>query len=462
MTNPNKKTMNQYKEKKFYRYSIGNNKTLFSKRIVILKSSQISFEFIIIFSLVIMAMTGFIYFINLKINEISREQDKALAMQLSEDIANEVMMASSVSDNYIRKFDIPYKLNGKTYYLGLSGDELEISIYSNGGKKSSYYSSLPMSVKGSFMKNISFNTTGHCITKSKKDGIRISKNQASLDTAIYQVKHGDVFDVYLSIYCIVNVKSIKATIQYDPGVLKIEAAEPIVSANPIYNNLTPLFNDYNLIYNYNNSEYIDASKGRFTFGYLGSECVSGNGEAIKLTFKVLDTAPKGETYIRFDDRLNDSIRLLDCKTNKFTKKGMPDSTKSARIIVTDEPPPPVPEGNSLFNVYNSHGEKVASFMDSGDIALMGECYAGSCNNRAHNIREKPFIIEDSSSNIVAYIDGYGNICITDNDCNYYDLECSDFPDGSFIIENNTGAVVSYISSIGRLCTVGEIYEKYLR
>ena len=419
-----------------------------------MKHAQISFEFIMIFGLVLMSLTAFIYVIHERIADISIEQEKIVMRNLANNIINEIIIASSVSDNYMRKFDIPVKLLGSDYKILMENNDISIQVFEGDYLKSEYFTPLPVQIKGGFMQNLSLNTTGHCITKNKIDGLRISRNQASLDASVFQVNQGDEFEVYVSLYCIVNIKSIRITVRYDPDILEIINSEPIVHIDPKYENRTPLFHSSEVVYDYSNTSYSNSTIGRFTYGYIGSDCSSGFGDVMKFKFKVKENAALGETLIEFDERIKDSIRLLDCATSKFTKEGLPDSKKGTKIIVSGNPLPPPPVGLPLFYLKNNLGENIASFRDSGDIVLKGNCNTGICSSPGNDA----LVIQDSNSDTVAYIDDQGNLCLEDNDCNYQDIDCSNPPDGSFIIKDDNDIIVSYIGSSGQLCTKGVINQ----
>ncbi len=297
------------------------------------RKAQISFEFIIIFSLVFTALLGFIYIINERMSELSEKQEQLVMKSLANNIFNEVVLASSVNNNYIRNFDVPVKLLGRDYKMFIDNNELSIQIIDG----PDYFAPFPVEVKGTFIENIDVNTTRHCITKNKVDGIRISKNQASLETEVLEVTKGDEFIVYVSLFCIVDLKSIRVTIKYDPVQLEIikQESKPVVTSDPEFENRVPLFDHYSLIYDYSNTggEYINDVTGRYTYGFLGRECKSGYGDVIKLVFKVKDTADIGITSIEFDDTMDETIRMLDCATNQFTKEGLPDSKNNVNINI---------------------------------------------------------------------------------------------------------------------------------
>ena len=297
------------------------------------KKAQISFEFIIIFGLVFFILIGLIYLVYYRLSELSDLQQDITMKNLADNLINEIVLASSVNNNYLRRFDLPARLSGKKYRLSLDNSEINIQLLENNNIIDEYLVVSPVDIKGGFIEDIDLNTTSHCITKSNADGVRIARNQASLDTNASGLKKGDSFEVYLSVNCVEDAKSITATISYDPAKLEIENAGPVVASDPQYKNLNPLFNGYTVIYDYTGTDGINEATGRFTYGYLGTDCVSGSGNIAKLTFKIKNTASPGETYIKFDDTYEENIKLLDCNTDKFTKEALPDSKKDAYITI---------------------------------------------------------------------------------------------------------------------------------
>jgi len=234
---------------------------------------QISFEFVMIFTLIFLVLTSFTYIINQRLTEISIEQERLVMKHLSTNIINEIVLASSVNNNYMRKFDVPGLLLGKRYDMGiLDNDLLVIKMYEGERVSREHFSVIPIKVKGTFLDNINVTNTKHCITKNNYDGIRISKNQASLDSNKDKVSYGDTFFVYISFNCVEDARSVEVTLKYDFDKLILKNAEPIVRKN---SNENPLFEDYRLIYDYSNSaeKYINDG-GRFTYGYLSKTCAS--------------------------------------------------------------------------------------------------------------------------------------------------------------------------------------------
>ena len=116
--------------------------------------SQISFEFIMIFSLVFFALSGFIYVINDRMNEISVKQEELIMKSLADSIINEIVLASSFNNNYMRRFDVPVKLFGQDYNMSIEDNFIHIEVIENGNVRIEHFAAFPIHVKGSFIDEI--------------------------------------------------------------------------------------------------------------------------------------------------------------------------------------------------------------------------------------------------------------------------------------------------------------------
>jgi hypothetical protein len=291
--------------------------------------AQVSFEFILIFSLVFLSLSGFIYIINQRLFELSKKQEVLELKQLADSIVNEVSIANSMNNNYVRKFDIPQKILGKNYRMRIDDSELTITVLENNNTYLEYFTAFPIPVKGSFIQNINYNTTQHCISRSY-DGVRISRTQASIDPNVTKIGLNGQFEVFVSLHCVKDTKSARFTLKYDPEKLTYKSSEAVVFDKPQYKYKNPLFDKMFIQYNFQSDMVYP---GRFSFGYLGKNCVSGSGNFAKVIFKVNDAAAKGMTEIVFDEDILENINILDCYTDKNTIDALPDSKNNAKIEI---------------------------------------------------------------------------------------------------------------------------------
>lgn len=312
------------------------------KTYIFSRKSQVSFEFITIFTLVFFVLVAFFFIMNTRLAEINEQQEITSMRDLANSIKNEVLLASSVNNNYLRRFDIPSSLSSKDYSMSIENDELTIKLLENDRVIRDYFTVFPSHVKGSFIDEINYSNKEHCITKNNFDGIRIARNQASIDASVDTAVPGSTFDVYLSLNCVEDVRSAQFTIHYDNDQLELVEPE-ILPITYLNKELGPLFEDLDsldygeALFNFNETDYpyIDQTIGRFTYGIIGKNCATGSGNIAKLVFKVKPTAQKGTTTIDFDSTFGDqNLIILDCTTSKSTENDIPDSKNSAKIVIT--------------------------------------------------------------------------------------------------------------------------------
>ncbi|MEM2131252.1 MAG: cohesin domain-containing protein [Candidatus Woesearchaeota archaeon] len=320
------------------------------------KKSQISFEFIIIFGIVFMVLTGFILIIKTKISEINEEKEYQEAISLINNIKTEILIASSVNNNYYRKFELPNKINGYEYNLILNNELLDLNLFEKFQSKSkerkikkTYNTILPFYVKGGFSEKINETNKEHCITKNNIDGIRIAKNQISLDSKesnIYnknydlEVKKDDFFNIYVNLYCITNLRSVQLTIKYDPNILELVDYELMTKLNyPEENTLFEYadlldMNGKGLTINNTFYKYIDPEQGRFTLSVIGKECVDASGNLAKIKFKAKEIPEKGLTKIDYEDLFNEeALKMYNCNFDAYSKEDLPKTKKNINIKI---------------------------------------------------------------------------------------------------------------------------------
>ena len=314
-----------------------------------MKKSQISFEFIMIFSLILISLVILMYMVNQRLSGIDEQQEDLLMQNLANNIISEVELASSVNNNYLRRFSIPPVINGKDYTMNIEDNILYIKIYENDLQVNYMDTALPVPVKGTFIEEITFNTTEHCITKTRYDGIRIARNQAGLDTSVKKVSPGQKFSVVVSLNCVENIRSTQFTIKYDSTIFKVlknSDFRPITQqnspgSNALFESLLPSvyfdFTDKYLTPPSTDYPYNDPDIARHTYAFIGSNCASGSGLVANITFEVKSPLPPShpaQTVIQFDpDFLDSELLVLDCTTNKYTKEGLPDSKTSVKINI---------------------------------------------------------------------------------------------------------------------------------
>jgi len=127
------------------------------------------------------------------------------------------------------------------------------------------------------------------------------------------------------------------------------------------------------------------------------------------------------------------------------------------LTTTPTPTPAFSPVGFFFQVQDSSGNSVASFMPTGTIILKGGCYAGTTGS-CSNPPDDAFVVRDASGVSHAFINASGSLCIEDSDCNYADASCSSPVDGSFVTRDTSDTSVSYISQTGTLCLTGSLVQ----
>lgn len=284
---------------------------------------------------VILVFVGFLSLMNFQFSEAEEKKDYTLMNDLADSIKNEAFMATKVQYNYIRKFEIPYTLNGKDYLIDLNKDSLTITNEEN----RSVTVVLSVEVKGGFIDKNRLGELEHCITKSELDGIRISRNQASIEPnitsdlrdidndGILEIESGKEFDVYVRLNCLEDIHMVKFSLelenldykryellyQYDDyGVLQTQFENPFFWKKP---------NDSLIIVNWNNP-ILD-----FSIPQVQGRTSSGSGNIIKLRLK--STYP-GIAKVKF---VSEQLELFDITYTKLSKEALPYSYIDLNIEV---------------------------------------------------------------------------------------------------------------------------------
>ena len=300
-----------------------------------MKKSQISLEFVMLISLVFLVFIGFMALMQNQFSQLNEEEDYSSMYNIANLIKNEVLIASKVHDNYIRKFEMPLALNGKDYTVDLQKDVLTIKIT---GEDSSVTVILPVQVKGGFIEKNEAGQMEHCITKNQHDGVRIARNQASIELeenanlkdidndGILEINSENEFSAYVRMNCIDNIQQVAFSLQLtnvnylgyeliyqynEFGVLQTQFVNPFFYREP----------DRDSIFREPSGSYLT-----FTIPQKSGQASSGSGNVIKLRLK----ASSGLAKIEF---VPDTISLMDNTATYLTKEALPSSNIPAEIEI---------------------------------------------------------------------------------------------------------------------------------
>ena len=354
------------------------------------KISQVSIELMIIFSLVLFVFLVFLAFVTSSISDIQENEDYIAMERFANDVKNEVILATQVHDNYIRRFDIPVTINGKEYNAYLNGNVLTIYLMQGGRKiTKNHVEILPVEVKGGFIEYSKINMTDHCVTKNQYDGIRIARNQVSLepyylngvpiesDQEYVPIKKGTLFYVYARMNCVENIKGFQFTLRFNGSNVEY-INHSLLDRNHDFNNvlfnkIRPRFFPLGLSYDFNKGiDYFDEENSykenlancftrpsdynefpyplydiegnlvgncsgvdlsRITIGITGLDCVTGSGNIVRIKFKAVET---GTTKIEFDPEFNKEEYI---KRNQTFKNNIHDNL----LVFKCNNPTPNPE-----------------------------------------------------------------------------------------------------------------------
>lgn len=304
--------------------------------------SQVSVEFILIFAIVLSVSVFFLGILNKNLSEINDKKDFALMQKFANNIRNEIVMASQVRDNYVRKFEVPYTINSKNYTIKLQKDELIVNITHENNKRIQIF--LPQEVKGGFLENNELGFLDYCISKNNNE-LRISRNQASLEYSAYDnqndgfnipadydyadsiigllsINKNENFRIYLRVNCVLNLQSIDFNLVFDNDRLRYISAlkqtdHGIIAGNP--NELSQWLGD---------AYYYDESCG------LGCKHITiikngkgplGSGVAAEFEFQAIDI---GTANIEIGN-----LKLIDSSITPTSQGYIPPSTTGIAVEI---------------------------------------------------------------------------------------------------------------------------------
>lgn len=188
---------------------------------------------------------------------------------------------------------------------------------------------------------------------------------------------------------------------------------------------------------------------RFTFDFVDAPPVYGGDWISEKAIINLNLAEKNLTInktflIGYTCKKHDGEWKCGCRTQDDCGYWMLQTHYSPEVPQT----PPSPTFNIL-----SGGNPVAQFDENGTIKLQGTCAVQtSCEPP-----EDSFVIQNSTEEIVSYIDNEGNLCIESGDCAGNSPSC-DVGNPAFVITNNLNTRVITVDAAGGLCLIGSLLE----
>ncbi|MBI3027378.1 hypothetical protein HYY70_04645 [Candidatus Woesearchaeota archaeon] len=312
--------------------------------------SQISMEFMLIFTLVLFISVAFLKTLHQNLSDLQDKNDAIAMENLVNEIKNELILALQVHDNYIRRFDIPYKLNGKNYTLNLQEDELIINITE--GKSKQLRTFLPHEMKGSFLKNNELGFLDYCITKDN-DEIRVSRNQVNLEYAARNRREGDdddfdydatptetlslrrnhKFRIYLRINCVFNLQSITFLLSYNKDKLDYKRPIKPIDHSPVEIGALNVMSHWMREANYYEDECTEDEGEGITYCRVRVNIIKqgrgplGSGIVAEFEFKAIE---EGETFIDITD-----LELYDASISPTNEGNIPPSSVGISVEILE-------------------------------------------------------------------------------------------------------------------------------
>ena len=109
-----------------------------------MRKSQYALEFVILASIMVLAILGFFALTSSRVLDAKEEGSKKIAEDIADLVYREIETAKSVNNGYTRVFTIPQTVNGVTYAINLT-DNRELTVNYLGYE---YVKFIPSNVSG--------------------------------------------------------------------------------------------------------------------------------------------------------------------------------------------------------------------------------------------------------------------------------------------------------------------------
>jgi len=112
-------------------------------------------------------------------------------------------------------------------------------------------------------------------------------------------------------------------------------------------------------------------------------------------------------------------------------------------------------GVGAFFIKSNAGVNLLSLDELGNIVLKGSCTVGTCSPL--NPLDAFVLKNSAGTDVVAYIDSSGNLCIENGDCIGGDT-CSTAGSASLVFKNAANTILAFIDNTGSLCLRGNLIQ----
>jgi len=207
---------------------------------MILKKSQASIEFLVLFMIAIFMLTGFLYFSRGQFETIEQAKISIDSLDIGEDLSRFVVFSLRTDYLKVKNFRLPVDIGVKTYESWLIQDFDQTYLVTNlTDTGQMFFYPLRKRVRGYIDNSM---TLEHCITSKEKtaritpaiiglEAGRIDKgdgwkdiNESNFENDYLIVNSGDLFSLYIAGNCVHDFEKLIAEIYFDTSVIEFISA----------------------------------------------------------------------------------------------------------------------------------------------------------------------------------------------------------------------------------------------
>ncbi len=112
------------------------------------KKSQFTIEFAILISFMFIVFVGFFAIVSYKLNEARETEKQQKIGNIAVLVGNEIKLANSVNDGYVKTFKLPAKIDGNDYRISILENRELVVEYPLLNPEYEYVLFLPANIRG--------------------------------------------------------------------------------------------------------------------------------------------------------------------------------------------------------------------------------------------------------------------------------------------------------------------------
>lgn len=112
------------------------------------KKSQFTIEFVILISFMFIVFVGFFAIVSYKLNEATETEKQQKIENLANLVGDELKLAISVNEGYVKTFKVPAKIDGNDYGISIIGNRELVIEFPKLNPEYEYVLFLPANVMG--------------------------------------------------------------------------------------------------------------------------------------------------------------------------------------------------------------------------------------------------------------------------------------------------------------------------